>query len=115
MLKTKLRPGIAGGFIVAASLLAMVIFSVAVCRAEEVKSITIRGQKIALHDTEQKVATILKESELVSQIVRPDPKVPSVEVLVKHYKVLSKKFTLYFAKVRAPGPYRVVRIVTEKD
>ena len=81
--------------------------------AGEVNSIKVRGKTVAVNDTADQVFGVLKGSDMVHQTVEKDPNNPNSLLVVKKYKVEGKKFTVYFARVQDPGPYKVVRIVTD--
>jgi hypothetical protein len=52
-------------------------------------------------------------TKVVDQTVEKDPNNPNSLLIVKNYNVKGMKFTVHFARVEDPGPYRIVRIVTD--
>jgi hypothetical protein len=99
--------------ITAQSLIVAIILGVVVSYAGDVSSIEVRGKKIEMNDTADQVVAVLKGSDMVDQSVQKDPNNSNSLLVVKNYKVESKRFTLYFARVQDPGPYRVVRITAD--
>jgi hypothetical protein len=99
--------------IIALSLIIAFILVPVVSYAAEVTSINVRGKTVQINDTADQVFTVLKASDMVDQTVKRDPNNPNSLLLVKNYKVEGKKFTLYFARVNDPGPYRVVKITMD--
>jgi hypothetical protein len=83
--------------------------------ADEVKSIKVRGKTISINDTADQVFRVVNKNDVVNQSVEKDPSNPNSLLVVKNYKVSKKKFTIYFARIKDPGPYKVVRIVTDNS
>jgi len=84
-----------------------------VCFAGEVNSLKVRGKTIRIGDTADQVFAVLKKSEMVNQTVEKDPNNPNSLLVVKNYEVKGKKFTIYFARVQEPGPYKIIKIIEE--
>lgn len=99
--------------ITAQSLIVAIILGGVVSYAGDVSSIKVRGKKIEMNDTADQVVAVLKGSDMVDQTVQKDPNNSNSLLVVKNYKVEGKRFTLYFARVQDPGPYRVVRITAD--
>lgn len=95
------------------TLIAVIVLGAVVSYAGDVTSINIRGKTVKNNDTADQVFEILKKSDMVDQKVQKDPNNPNSLLVVKNYNVNGKRFTLYFARVRDPGPYRVIRITTD--
>jgi hypothetical protein len=99
---------------VISNLIAIIILCVSViCYAGEVNSLKIRGKTIKIDDTGDQVFAVLKKSDMVNQTVSKDPNNPNSLLVVKNYNVKGKKFTIYFARVQDPGPYKVIKITTD--
>lgn len=99
--------------IVIQTLIPAIVLGAVVSYAADVASIKVRGKAITINDTADQVFEILKESDIVDQEVRKDPNNPNSLLVVKNYKVNGKIFTLFFARVQDPGPYRVIRITAD--
>jgi hypothetical protein len=99
--------------ITAQSLIVVIILGAVVSYAGEVSSIKVRGKTIQMNDTADQVFAVLNGSDMVDQTVQKDPNNSNSLLVVKNYKVEGKRFTLYFARVQEPGPYRVVRITVD--
>lgn len=92
------------------ALMASVVLCAAVSYAGDVDSIKVRGKIVRVNDTADEVFEILTKSDMVDQKVQKDPNNPNSLLIVKNYNVDGNRFTLYFARVQDPGPYRVIRI-----
>ncbi len=99
--------------ITAQSLIAAIILWAVTSYAVDVSSIKVRGKTIEMNDTADQVFAVLQGSDMVDQTVQKDPSNPNSLLVVKNYRVKGKRFTLYFARVQDPGPYRVVRITAD--
>jgi len=93
-------------------LITAIVLCAVVANAGEVSSIKVYGKTIRIYDTADHVFAVLKESDMVSQTIQKDPNNANSLLLVKNYKVKSMRFTLYFARVEDPGPYKVIRIIS---
>ena len=73
--------------------------------------VSIRGETIKIGDTSDQVFKILKDSDLMSQDISKDPKIPNSLLVVKRYEVNGQKFTIHFSRIKDPGPYKVIKII----
>lgn len=80
-------------------------------RQKKEQTITLRGKIISVNDTHDDVIAVLKNSDMLDQTVHKDPNNPNSLLTIRHYLVGEKRFTLHFARVEDPGPYRVVKII----
>ena len=93
-------------------LITAIIFCIAVaCFAGEVNILKVRGKAIRIGDTADQVFTILIKGDMVNQTVGKDPSNPNSLLVVKNYQVKGRKFTIYFARVEDPGPYKVTKMI----
>jgi hypothetical protein len=83
--------------------------------AGEVKSLTVRGKTIKVGDTSDHVVTILKSNDIVNQTVSKDPSNPNSLLVIKHFKVKGKNFTIHFGRIQDPGPYKVIKIIADEN
>lgn len=78
-------------------------------KMDSVKSITVRGREIKVKDLHDQVVDILKKEDRVWQ-TDSGPQDGPERVFVDDYLVDGKKFSVSFARVQYPGPYKVVGI-----
>jgi hypothetical protein len=83
------------------------------CFAGEVNFIKVRGKTIGIGDSADQIFTILKNDDMVNQTVEKDPNNPNSLLVIKNYQIKGRKFTIYFARVHDPGPYKVTKIIEE--
>jgi hypothetical protein len=83
------------------------------CFAGEVNFIKVRGKTIGIGDTADQVFAVLKNGDMVNQTVEKDLDNPNSLLVIKNYQIKGRKFTLYFARVHDPGPYKVTKIIEE--
>lgn len=84
-------------------------------KMEEIKSITVRGQKIKRKNTADHVFSILKKEECVWQTDSGPQESPAERIFVKDYLVDGKKYSIALGRVVDPGPYVVVGLWREKE
>lgn len=95
-------------------LITTIIFCISVaCFAGEVNFLKVRGKTIRIGDTADQIFTVLKKSDMVNQTVGKDSNNSNSLLIVKNYQVKGRKFTIYFARVQDPGPYKVTKIMEE--
>lgn len=87
-----------------------VVLCAVVSYAGDVASINVRDKIVRVNDTADEVFEILTKSDMIDQKVQKDPNNPNSLLVVKNYNVDGKRFTLYFARVKDQGPYRVIKI-----
>lgn len=92
------------------ALIVSVVLYTSVSYASDVASIKVRGKIVRVNNTADEVFEILTKSDMVDQKVQNYSNNPNSLLIEKNYNVDGKKFTLYFARVQDPGPYRVIRI-----
>jgi hypothetical protein len=80
--------------------------------AKEVRSITVRGATVAVGDTADELAAILRPSDVVREKGQKDLETSRGFYAIRLYKVDGREFALHFARLRDPGPFEVIKIVT---
>lgn len=112
-MKIKSDQAISWRIIAFQALMAFLFLGAVVSHAGEVNSIHVRGRIIKINNTADHVFEILKKSDMTDQVVQKDPNNPNSLLVVKNFNVNGQIFTLYFARVSDPGPYRVIKITTD--
>jgi hypothetical protein len=112
-MKIKSNQAISWRLIALPALIAFIVLGTVVSHAGEIKSINVRGGIIKINDTADHVFEILNKSDMTDQKIQKDPNNPNSLLVVKNYNVNGQRFTLYFARVSDPGPYKVIKILTD--
>jgi hypothetical protein len=78
----------------------------------ETSSISVRGKTFRIGDTADVIFQTLKPADSRSKDVGSDPANPRSLSVTHHYDIEGKSFSLTFARIIDPGPYRLIRIST---